>query len=145
MRSGRLRRLSPSTVLLVAEALVLAVTIELALRSMPFVQLVARLQRLDRLAPARSGRVDVARLQRVGVAVCRLLPLRVTCLRESLVFLALLRRRGQPARLQIGVSKASGNLAAHAWVDGAGSGLAEESSEFFPLTPICTQTVDRRP
>ena len=130
-----LRRLSPRTILLVAEALTLALAVEVALRAMPFARLLRWIQRLDRLGAAGTDRVDETRLRRVAAAVYRLLPLRVTCLRESLVLLALLRRRGQPARLQIGVNKSGGDLLAHAWVEHPDSGSVVGTSEFFPLTP----------
>jgi hypothetical protein len=64
-------------------------------------------------------------------------------LRESLVLLALLRRRGQPARLQIGVNKSGNTLLAHAWVDRDAGGRAVDASGFLPLTPIATG--DRSP
>jgi hypothetical protein len=43
---------------------------------------------------------------------------RVTCLTRSLTLQAMLRRRGRPALLRIGVAKPSGEpLEAHAWVE----------------------------
>jgi len=54
---------------------------------------------------------------------------RPTCLAKALVVSWLLRRRGVPAQLVIGVSKARGQLQAHAWVEldgaavGGGTGL----------------------
>ena len=44
-------------------------------------------------------------------------PYRATCLRQSLALWWLLRRRGIPAELRIGVHKDEGELQAHAWVD----------------------------
>jgi hypothetical protein len=127
----------------VAEALTVAVAVELALRSMSLARLLRWIERLDRLAAARTDRVDGARLRRVAAGVYGLLPLRRTCLRESLVLLALLRRRGQPARLQIGVNKSGNTLLAHAWVDRDAGGRAVDASGFLPLTPIATG--DRSP
>lgn len=43
-----------------------------------------------------------------------------TCLPRSLVLWHLLRRRGAPAQLQIGVAKRKGQFAAHAWVENEG-------------------------
>jgi hypothetical protein len=45
---------------------------------------------------------------------------RPTCLARSLVLCSLLRRRGLPAQLRIGVSKEKDGLRGHAWVELAG-------------------------
>lgn len=56
---------------------------------------------------------------------------RANCLPRSLVLCWLLRRRGLPARLRIGVRRGPDNLIAHAWVDVGGHLVGEPSS-----TPI---------
>jgi len=50
---------------------------------------------------------------------------RPTCLAKALVVSSLLRRRGVPAQLVIGVSKAGGQLQGHAWVELDGPAVGE--------------------
>jgi len=53
-----------------------------------------------------------------AVAATTYLTPRATCLSKSLALQAMLRRRGRPAELRIGVAKSSGEpLEAHAWVE----------------------------
>jgi hypothetical protein len=54
-----------------------------------------------------------------------------TCLRRSLVHARLLRHRG--AHVRLGVRRTSGQLRAHAWVEGAGLPIDPEAAGFFPL------------
>ena len=63
----------------------------------------------------------------VGVAA-RHAPFQVTCLPRSLVLCRLLRRRGLPARLRIGVRRSPADLVAHAWVEVGGHLIDEPSS-----------------
>jgi len=46
---------------------------------------------------------------------------RPTCLAKALVVLSLLKRRGLPAQLVVGVTKARGPLEGHAWVELGGA------------------------
>lgn len=62
----------------------------------------------------------IARL--VGIAAYHG-PYRATCLRRSLALWWLLRRRGIPAELRIGVRKDGDAFQAHAWVEHAGMAL----------------------
>lgn len=64
----------------------------------------------------------IARL--VAMAACRG-PYRATCLRQSLALWWLLRRRGIPAELRIGVRKDGDALLAHAWVEQEGAPLGQ--------------------
>ena len=52
-----------------------------------------------------------------GIVKTRTLPLPSTCLRVSLVQVAVLRRREVPATLRLGVRREDGVLDFHAWVD----------------------------
>ena len=93
-----------------------------AMRLLRFAGTYRLLSRLGRPAPNRYGEgVDfLAVAQRlawlVGI-VSRNGPYRATCLRQSLLLWALLRRRGIPADLRIGVGKDSELLRAHAWLE----------------------------
>ncbi len=63
-------------------------------------------------------------------------PYRATCLRQSLALWLLLRRRGIPAELRIGVRKEGGDLQAHAWVEHQGATLAQENLSHTPFTDL---------
>ena len=65
----------------------------------------------------------VPRTCRMVGAAQRWLPLKFTCLEESLVIWYLLRRQEIPSRLRIGVRKTNGKLEAHAWVEREGEAL----------------------
>lgn len=117
------RSLSVADWLTLVESLVLAVGIETALRVASFSCVLRSLG----AAPGRnaSGPVTAnpasgelyARLRRFVAVAYRILPLPLTCLRESLVLCALLNRRGVGARLCLGVRKDGSSIAAHAWVE----------------------------
>ena len=97
---------------------------------------------LARLAPTSGGRNQgaaestadeaqrIARL--VGIAAHHG-PYRATCLRQSLALWWLLRHRGIPVELRLGVCMDGGELQAHAWVEHEGmalSGGSDLSSRF---------------
>ena len=98
-----------------AECVLFALAIEAGLH----LTSVARvLRQLERLRPG-SGTVESRPsypLDRFAATAYRLLPIKATCLRESLVLYALLRRRGADPRFCVGVKKDGLQLAAHAWV-----------------------------
>jgi len=125
-------RRAPGDYLTMAESLALAVSIEIALRVMPFATLLAR---LDRVQPGVTAMpIDTLdRLRRFASMAYRILPVRASCLRESLVFYALLRRRGASPRLCLGVNKHGAQLEAHAWIECAGVADHEPSTEFSLL------------
>ncbi len=83
--------------------------------------------------PAADGAQRIARL--VAIAAHHG-PYRATCLRQSLALWWLLRRRGTPAELRLGVCKDGGELQAHAWVEhdgmalGGGSDLGSRFAAF---------------
>ena len=55
-------------------------------------------------------------------------PYSATCLRQSLALWWLLRRRGLPAELRIGVGKEDARMRAHAWVELAGRVINDRTS-----------------
>lgn len=67
-----------------------------------------------------AAQATAARLARLIDIASRHGPYNATCLRRSLVLWWLLRRRGLPAALRIGVAKAEEQMRAHAWVELAG-------------------------
>ena len=60
-------------------------------------------------------------------------PVTTTCLRQSLVVRAWLRRRGLDAQLKIGVRKTGGVMDAHAWVELDGVPLAQPNLDHAPF------------
>ena len=87
-------------------------------------------------APARDPRPEIERLQRLVRIAARYRLSPATCLPRALALRAMLRRRGIPAALEIGVRKDGERLRAHAWLvhDGRPIGEPEEvAAEFVPL------------
>lgn len=86
--------------------------------------LAAAVRSVRRWDVADDGRQATRTAWLVEVAARCLRP-RPTCLAKALVVSSLLRRRGVPAQLVIGVSKSSGQLQGHAWVELAGAVVGE--------------------
>lgn len=95
----------------------------------------------DPTAPTADTAQRIARL--VSIAANHG-PYRATCLRQSLALWWLLRRRGIPAALRIGVRKEQGELQAHAWVEHDGQalndaqGVTASYAAFQPSFPAAT-------
>jgi len=86
--------------------------------------LAAALRSVRRWDVEDDGRQATRTAWLVEVAARCLRP-RPTCLAKALVVSSLLRRRGMPAQLVIGVSKDSGQLQGHAWVELDGAAVGE--------------------
>jgi len=96
------------------------------------------IERLEEVRPGAAGRrVDtMASAVKVVAAVRRVqrrLPLRWTCLTESLAALGLLRSLGCPALLRIGVMAAEAPVEAHAWLELYGEPLDRTASDYKAL------------
>lgn len=61
---------------------------------------------------------------------------RLTCLPRSLALCRLLRERGHPAEVKIGVRREAGQLQAHAWVELHGEVLGEKLHPDWRLLPM---------
>lgn len=148
MGVARLIRLGPRRWAFLARVAVTAALVEPTVRLLPL-RTAARLAgaRLDlgpdvaerdawpELAPVDRERCDLA---------LRLLahrPFRATCLRRALV-LATIVRRHRPA-LRVGVTKAAGAVAAHAWLEIAGATLDPEAAQYRGLAPVRAKVVAR--
>jgi len=118
---------------LLAEVLTIALGVEYALRRRSFERV---LERAGKGPDSVSGGAEIATpavLRAIRVAY-RILPFEPTCLKHSLIFCRVRRRRGLPAELRIGVQKNDGVFAAHAWVeDGAGNVLTDPQEGFSPV------------
>lgn len=78
---------------------------------------------------------DLTELSATAVAAAgAFYPRRAICLEQSLVLYWLLRRRGQPARLRVGVRPLP--FAAHAWVECAGAPVNERPEHLEQLVPF---------
>jgi len=122
----------------VLEAAVVLALVTLALRVSSFTTAL-RLARW--LGASRRSRVALA-IERVAWALGaagRRLPGGTNCLAQALAGQALLRRSGRRAVLRIGVARqASGEFAAHAWVDCGGQIVVggAERADFTALPPL---------
>ena len=79
--------------------------------------------RVDEMSQATAARLGWL----VNIAA-RHGPYSATCLRQSLALWWLLRRRGLPAELRIGVGKEDARMRAHAWVELAGRVINDRAS-----------------
>ena len=112
VRLLRLIRACPA----VAEALLLSGAVRLGFmlkRVGPTQAFIRRWAALPRTAPADALKASLE-AQRL---VTRLTGFTGTCLERSLVLWALLRRRGAPAELVVGMRKREGKTEGHAWVE----------------------------
>lgn len=117
---------------LALEAISLAVRIEVPLRRQPLPAVVARLGR-HAAAPAALREQEIERLTRFTALAYRVLPWPGTCLRECLVLLAMLRRRGIAADLRLGVRRAGERIGAHAWIERPGLGAWDPQAASFAV------------
>jgi len=106
------------------QSLLLIPTVSLLLRVLGFQRSLTLLERLSRsrrdAAPLRSEPANPKTVCRLVGTAARHGLWTATCLRQSLVVWFLLRRRGIPAELRIGVRKTAAGLDAHAWVESNG-------------------------
>jgi hypothetical protein len=134
-RVARFRSLPSSDRDLFLVALVAIVTVRVGLWATSF----RRLRRsVERIAP-RRGRADPTpgEADRIGWAVgsaARFVP-NATCLPRALAAEAILRRRGHPAHLRLGVTRDGGGVQAHAWVESYGRVVVGDGDveRFAPL------------
>lgn len=91
---------------------------------------------LDRL-PGQNSQTDPHSVGQSVDTASRNLPVyRPTCLSRSLVLWYLLRRRGVPAVLQIGVRKEHNELLSHAWVESDGRVVNDNPDVAHHFSPI---------
>ena len=135
----RLRKISTLSYcdrLILIEAIVFVIPVELGLRWIGFDKLVKRIGRTRRSLGRRGPVVDGERAARLVEAASRYYPFEPTCLKKSLVLFWIFRRRGLPAELCIGVRKEVGGvLEAHAWIQCGGHLLLDGdiAHQFAPM------------
>jgi hypothetical protein len=117
------------------EVLTIALLVEIAIRRRPLervfadtAQIRGRLRQASDIAPAT--------LDRAIRTAYRVLPFESTCLKHSLIFCRIRRRRGLPAELRIGVQKKDGVFGAHAWVEDGSGNVLTDPLEGFTSVPL---------
>ena len=134
-RLRKILRLSYRDYVILGEAIVFAIPVELGLRCVGFDRLVKHLGKVHGAWLLGAPALDGERAARLVEAVSRLYPFNPTCLKKSLVLFWMLRRRGFPAELRIGVRKPAGTLEAHAWIEHEGRVLFDEDTarQYLPM------------
>ena len=101
---------------MLAEAVALAIPVEMGLRWLPPKKLIAHLGRSRPTGARRRTAIDADRAARIVDVVSAFDPIRSTCLKSSLILFRILRKRGVPATLRIGVRRDE-KFTAHAWIE----------------------------
>lgn len=141
---ARLWRLSWPDRALLVEAFVFLAAACIALRLVPFRRLVPHLGVVtsDASPPGGAAGGLPARIGRAVQVVARRVPWHTQCLTEAMAAQWMLRRRGLPGVLHLGVQKAGDTMTAHAWtschdeyvVGGAGAERFTPLAAFGPST-----------
>lgn len=104
----------------VAQAFVSLTLATLAVRTIPFRFIARAIGLRPGERPTQTlDTVDAAHAARIGWAVnaaARRLPWTTTCLMQAIAAAILMRARGLPATLHLGVARADGIATAHAWL-----------------------------
>ncbi|MCB9103886.1 MAG: lasso peptide biosynthesis B2 protein [Anaerolineales bacterium] len=136
---SRWRQLSPAERRVFIEALLLLPVLALGLRLLGLRRTQAGLARFSRPgAPPAQPIPDAQRLAYLVRTAAAHGLYRATCLPQALAVWWLLRRQGLTGELRIGVRKAAGQFAAHAWVEYQGLVLNDRpdvAHHFAPITP----------
>src|SRR5579859_3220825 len=109
------------------------VLVRLGLRVLRFDRTWRMVNRLVANPGARQGLDLPLTLRHLGSAVS-LFPGRARCLEQSLVLYYVLRRRGVPAELRLGVRPLG--FVAHAWVELDGRAVGESAEKLRELVPL---------
>ena len=115
-----------------------------SLRLMGFRRTQALLLPASDSANARTDLPEAQSLARIVHAAAPWSALPANCLPRALVLCRLLRRRGLQAELRLGVGKPEGEFAAHAWVEHAGTALAEPEGNDQRFAPLVEPSLTRR-
>jgi len=127
----RLAELSPAELLVFFQLTAFALAARFALtflRLSHVMEFVARgaNNRFLRCLPLFQNRYDLTRLTRLADIAARIMRAGGPCLVRSLLLFWLLKARGEPAELLIGVSKETSGLQSHAWIESQGKIIADD-------------------
>jgi len=132
-------RLPPGERVVLVQAWLLFLLVELALGVLSFQRLLTLLHNRGLMQPEEPAETvpSPARLAWLVEVASRFTPVTATCLKQALVLSWLLKRRGIATTLHIGVARREGTLAAHAWLESNGQVLfgQAERDGFTPLVP----------
>ena len=137
----KLTKISPSEWLLLPQLILfsLAVAVVLKIAGLSrIVGLMAQCAVERRLSsfPLLHRRHEIARLTTLVESATRITHGQKRCLPRSLLMFWLLKARGEPARLLIGVSKVAATLESHAWIETEGTVTIDSpvlTRRFVPL------------
>ena len=132
MNWRKLASLNARDILLLTEASTLVGLVNIALRFLPY-RFLDRMNRV-KVTARSSGTPATVAPERIGwavQAVSRRLPGKNACLVQALAAQSMLRRRGYPSELRIGVAgrDADGAIKAHAWVEYRGTVIIGEVAD----------------
>lgn len=118
-RLRKLLRLTWAETLCLGQAWGLLWTLEIALLVIPFQSVLNFLRQVPSSAIRLplSAETDAPRLAWLIERAALAGPVGGPCLRQTLVLLYMLRRRGQEGQVRIGVAREQGCFKAHAWLD----------------------------
>jgi Transglutaminase-like superfamily len=127
----RLSKFSPGEIFILLQFTAFALAARLALvclRLSRVMEVVARCanNRFLRCLPLFQNRYDLTRLTRLADIAARIMRAGGPCLLRSLLLFWLLKARGEPAELLIGVSKETSGLQSHAWIESQGKIIADD-------------------
>ncbi len=138
--------LSPHDWWMLVQTWTLLLAVDLGLRVLPLrrVQALLSLRHKDARYPYPAELSAVTQhLWRLVDIAARHHLYRMTCLRRSVVLQWLLRRRGIPADLRIGVRKESEVLRAHAWLEVQAKPIGDPETIAACYAPLVTWEADR--
>ncbi len=118
----KLVELSPRAWLTLLEITGVSLFVEVGLRMLPFKRLLGLLSRHPTRQVENARLTELSRLTR---AWFRRYPGNLTCLKKALILLTLLRHRGIPTELKIGLAKDGSILQAHAWLEQNGQVMSD--------------------
>lgn len=133
-------QLTPREGLILLQAWILLLVLDLALRVMPFHALLTVSQRAFMKSQKQAVRgPSAARLAWLVDVAGRYSPVTATCLKQALVLSWLLGRAGILTTLRIGVARQDGFLRAHAWLEREGTAVFDPGGRehYAPLPPVC--------
>lgn len=141
-RARRVAALTRSEWRVLADAAMAAARIELGLRTRPLGNVITWAESRP-VASREPGAVAPDRLFALSSWPYRVLGWTPSCLRRGLVLTALLRQRGHPAVLCVGVRRGGAQIRAHAWVESGGDVFDATAEPFERLHPSVAGRISR--
>lgn len=141
-RARRVAELTRPEWRVLADGAIAAARIELRLRFGPLGNVIAWAESRP-VASREPGAVATERLSVLSSWPYRAVGWTPSCLRRSLVLTALLRQRGRPAVLCVGVRRDGARIRAHAWVECGGDAFDSTTERFERLHRSAAARISR--